>query len=155
MVRVRVRVRARVRARARARVRVRVRVRAAHRPALRREVSEARLREVLRQVGAPAGEVLGRDQVDLGEHDHQPEAQRPRHVVVQRGRHVQQRVAHVSDDGHDVGALERAPELPPHLEVVLEGRDPAGVGAAARVHLGQPRREALLLQELLRFGVSA
>ena len=33
--------------------------------------------------------------------------------------------------------------------------DAAGVGAAGRVHLGQPRREALLLQELLRFGVSA
>jgi len=76
-------------------------------------------------------------------------------MVVQRGRHVQQRVAHVGDDAHDVRALDRAPELPPHLEVVLEGRDAAGVGAAGRVHLGQPSREALLFQELLRLGVSA
>mmetsp|Transcript_22344 Transcript_22344/g.71449 ORF Transcript_22344/g.71449 Transcript_22344/m.71449 type:complete len:307 (-) Transcript_22344:1630-2550(-) len=91
-----------------------------------REGHDAHAREHALEVAAPVAHMLRVHKVDFGQADYQGDAQHAANVVVQRHRKVQQGVAHVRDDKHHRALLTGAPELAPHLEVVLERRDLVG-----------------------------
>ena len=87
-----------------------------------------------------------RDGVHLVQHEHEGFAEPPGDVGVQRGRGVQQRVPRVHDEHGHVSPLEDAPQLAPHLDVLLKrGRVPLALLPQPRLHAGDPPDERLAL----------
>ena len=84
--------------------------------------------------------------VHLVQHEHERLLEPPGDVRVQRGWRVQQRVPGVDHQDGDVGAFEDAPELAPHLDVLLKRRRVSFAGLdEPSLDRGDPAHERLAL----------
>jgi hypothetical protein len=119
----------------------------AHERAARRVEAHPRadVREPRAQRSAPALECAVGDEVALRERNDDARAAAAERAQ-QRAGQVEQRTSDVGDDDEDRSALEHAPQLAPHFEVVLERRD-GGTGALG-VDRTEPRRKRISLASI-------
>ena len=94
--------------------------------------------------------------VDLVQAQDQGLAESPGDVRVERGREVEHGVSGVDDEDGDVSALEDAPHLAPHHDVLLErGAHPAPASMMRRFTLAIHRAKALRSRECRRPDLSS